>query len=328
MASIPRISLEQWRALMSVVDAGGYAQAALALHKSQSAVTYAVQKLESVLGVKAFEIQGRKAVLTRTGELLVRRARTLVEQANDIERAAKRMSAGWEADIRVAVEVIFPTWLVLSCLDRFGRESPHTRIELIESVLGGTPEALLQGRADIAITPQIPPGFLGDPLLRVRFVAVAHPEHALHRLNRALAPRDLRLHRHLTVRDSGIKRDSRAVSLDADQCWTVSELATSIKAARMGFGFAWFPEEQIREELANGTLKPLPLREGRERFAQLYLVFAEPEDAGPGMLRLAQLLREAVTAECPRQDTSEAAPVPGARRANAAGGRKKPRTGR
>ena len=46
-----RISLEQWRALIAVVDAGGYAQAAARLHKSQSAVTYAVKKLERLLGV-------------------------------------------------------------------------------------------------------------------------------------------------------------------------------------------------------------------------------------------------------------------------------------
>ena len=38
---VPHVSLEQWRALIAVVEAGGYAQAAEALHKSQSAVTYA-----------------------------------------------------------------------------------------------------------------------------------------------------------------------------------------------------------------------------------------------------------------------------------------------
>ena len=51
MASSPRISLEQWRSLLAVVDANGYAQAAAALHKSQSAVTYAVQKMEALLDV-------------------------------------------------------------------------------------------------------------------------------------------------------------------------------------------------------------------------------------------------------------------------------------
>jgi DNA-binding transcriptional LysR family regulator len=67
MADTPRISLEQWRALRAVVEAGGYAQAALALHKSQSAITYAVQKIESQLKIRLFELKGRKAQLTDGG---------------------------------------------------------------------------------------------------------------------------------------------------------------------------------------------------------------------------------------------------------------------
>ena len=102
------ITLEQWRCLVAVVEYGGYAQAAQHLHKSQSSVTYAVQKLESMLKVRAFEIQGRKAVLTPTGEMLCRRARALLEDAAGLERAAKKVSAGWEAEIRIAVEVLFP----------------------------------------------------------------------------------------------------------------------------------------------------------------------------------------------------------------------------
>ena len=78
MSNAPTISLDQWRALITVVDAGGYAQAAEVLHKSQSAVTYAVQKIESQLELKAFEIQGRKAILTPTGQMLYRRALALV----------------------------------------------------------------------------------------------------------------------------------------------------------------------------------------------------------------------------------------------------------
>ena len=68
--SAAHITLEQWRTLVSVVDDGGYAQAAARLHKTQSAVTYAVQKMESLLGVKVFKVEGRKAVLTPTGQLL------------------------------------------------------------------------------------------------------------------------------------------------------------------------------------------------------------------------------------------------------------------
>lgn len=294
----PRISLEQWQALVAVVDTDGYTRAAARLHKSQSAVTYAVQKLERLLDVKVFEIRGRKAVLTPTGQMLYRRARALLEEAASVEHSARTLSAGWEAEIGLAVEILFPTWLTLDILQRFGAESPQTRIELVESVRDGTTEALLQGKVDLAITPQVPPGFLGDLLLRMPLVLAANPRHPLHQLGRPLTLRDLRAHRQLVVRDTGSQRTSRSAFLEAKQRWTVSNMSTSIIAARAGYGFAWYPEDKIRDELANGTLRPLPLVEGSERVVDMYLVHADREAAGPGVRRLAELIRAGVAGDC------------------------------
>jgi len=297
MTDYPRISLEQWRALLAVVDAGGYAQAAAVLHKSQSAVTYAVQKMETLLGVKIFEVVGRKAHLTSTGEVLYRRAKSLLDEAGALEGAAGTLAAGWEPELRLSVEIIFPTWLLLQCFARFAEERPQTRLELYESVLSGTEEALLQRKVDLAICSQVPQGFIGDPLLRLRFVAAASLNHPLHQLGRELTLQDLRKHRHLIIRDTGSQRRSGSW-LGAEQSWTVSQKATSIHAAVMGLGFAWFPDETIRGELERGELKPLPLREGGERFGDLYLVFADRDYAGPGALRLAAIIREHVAGSC------------------------------
>ena len=306
--ALPHITLEQWRALIAVVDAGGYQQAAEMLNKSQSAVTYAVQKVQSLLGVQAFEIVGRKAVLTPTGQMLYRRARALVDEAGGLERAARTLSAGWEAEIGLAVEILFPTWLLFRCLERFGEESPMTRIEVLESVIRGTSEALIQHRADLAITPRVPPGFLGDPLQPLRLIAAAHPDHPLHHLGHPLTVQDLRQYRHLVVRDTGATRDRKTGTVEVDQRWTVSHMASSVEAACMGLGFAWFPEERIRAELDSGRLKPLPLREGGERWVQLYLVLADPDFAGPGTRRLAEIIRQAVAAECTRRQGADGPP--------------------
>ncbi len=224
-----------------IVDAGSYPQASESLHKSQSAVTYAVQKIESLLGVKAFEIQGGKAILTPTGQMLYRRALALVAEANDLEQAAHALSAGWEAEIHIAAEILFPSRLLLTCLERFGQESPGTRLQLIESVLGGTSDALLKEEVDLVISPQLPPGFLGDLLMRIKVIAVAHTDHPLHQYGRELTYRDLRAYRHVVVRDSGTKRDQRTATVEVDQRWTVSQVATSIQAVCMGYGFAWLP---------------------------------------------------------------------------------------
>lgn len=300
MTPNPRIGLDQWRALLAVVDAGGYAQAAGRLHKSQSTITYAVKKIEALLGVKVFQLRGRKAVLTEAGQVLSRRARTLLDEAGALERGAAAMAADWQPEIRLAVEILFPTWLLLECLEQFAAERPETRIELYESVLGGTDEALLEGRVDFAICSRLPTGRLGDHLARVRFVAAAHPEHPLHRLGRELTHRDLRRHRQLVIRDSGVQRRRAGAWLGAERRWTVSNKATSIRAATMGLGFAWYPEDGIRRELESGALKALPLREGAARWADLYLVFADPDYASRDELRLAQIIREAAARECAR----------------------------
>jgi DNA-binding transcriptional LysR family regulator len=292
---MPHITLEQWQSLIAVVDASGYAQAAEKLCKSQSAITYAVKKIESLLEIKAFEIQGRKAILTPTGQMLYRRALALIDEANGLERAAHRLSAGWEPVITIAAEVLFPSQMLLHCLERFGQESPHTRIELIESVLGGTSDALMKGEVDLAISPQLPPGFLGDLLMRVQLLAVAYAGHPLHQLGRKLSYLDLETYRHIVVRDSGSKRDQKAVTVEVDQRWTVSHVATSIHAVSKGYGFAWLPEQHIGEELRTGLLKPLPLREGGVREIPLYLIIASPDFAGPGVRRLKEIIRESVS---------------------------------
>jgi DNA-binding transcriptional LysR family regulator len=294
---IPRISLDQWIALVSVVESGSYAKAGEAIHKSQSTLTYAIQQLERLLDIKVFERKGRKAVLTAAGELLYRRGKRLVEEAARLEHAAGDLARGWEPEIRLAVDVAFPTWLLLKCFEEFGKERPECRIELYETVLAGHEDALNERRVDIAIGGIIPAGFVGDTLMPMRFVCAAAPSHPLHLLGRDLTLEDLRRERHLVIRDSSALRAYKAGWLNEVR-WTVTNKATSIRAAVMGLGFAWYPADSIREELESGRLKELPLREGRERHATLYLIYADREAAGPGTLRLAAIIGELAKKEC------------------------------
>jgi DNA-binding transcriptional LysR family regulator len=134
--------------------------------------------------------------------------------------------------------------------------------------------------------------------MRVRAIAVAHPDHPLHQLGRELTHRDLRQHRHIFIRDSGSQRTRSPGFQGAEQRWTVSHKATFIRALRMGLGYAWFPEDALRTELEEGSLKELPLREGGEKFAELYLVFADRDYAGRDAQRLAEIIRGSVDAQC------------------------------
>ena len=104
----PRVTLDQWRTLQAVVDHGGFAQAAEALHRSQSSVSYTVARMQDQLGVPLLRIDGRKAVLTDAGEVLLRRSRQLVKNASQLEDLAHHMEQGWEAEVRLVVDAAYP----------------------------------------------------------------------------------------------------------------------------------------------------------------------------------------------------------------------------
>ncbi|TVS12393.1 MAG: hypothetical protein EA417_17305 [Gammaproteobacteria bacterium] len=156
------------------------------------------------------------------------------------------------------------------CLEAFAQDCPDIQLELHESVLG-------------------------DPLMPANFVAMAAPAHPLLQLELEMILEDLRQHRHLLSRDSGSSRTRKLACQSAQTRWTMSHKATSFRAARMGLGFAWYPEEVIREELAAGQLVHLhlALAQGAQQAGALYLVFAGPDAAGPGAQRLAELIRNA-----------------------------------
>lgn len=289
-----RVTLAQWKTLAAVVDHGGFARAAEAIHKSPSTLNHAVHKLEEQLGVKVLEPVGRQVRLTEAGEMLLRRARQLIESAESLEDVAGRLAEGLEAEVVLAVDQLFPPDALARALAAFSDAYPHVRVQLHETVLNGGIELLYDGHADLVITALSPQGFLGEPLVTVRFIAVAHPEHPLHRLGRELDLRDLEQHRQLVVRDSALRQSVDAGWLKAEQRWTVSHLETSISMLERGLGFAWVPKTRLEAALREGRLTPLPLAAGALREAPLQLIYRDRDRAGPATRAMGANLVEAV----------------------------------
>lgn len=288
--AVPRVTLEQWRAFQAVVEFGGYAQAAEKIHKTQSTISYAVQKLEQSLGVKVLEVKGRKAHLTREGEVLLRRSRQLLDSAAAIERIADSLCRGVEARLDLSVDVVFPYRELLCVLAQFSEQYPSTRIELVESVLSGGYDLMLTGQLDLLVTTVVPPGFVGEPLMKLEFPCVASPSHPLNNLGRKATLEDLKQHRQIVTRDSGPQRRFSAPWLEAEQRWTVSNLSTAIKAIREGLGFAWVPRMQVEEDVQERRLSFVEMEEGSVRYGYLYLVYRDKDAAGPAACFLAQTI--------------------------------------
>jgi DNA-binding transcriptional LysR family regulator len=293
-----KVTLEQWRALLAVIDAGGYAKAAELLNKSQSAISYAISQLETALGVKVFQLQGRKAVASPAGELLYRRAKQLLEQAERLEKSAGCLSVQVEPLVKLAADIIIPPARVLQCLAIFAKDFPDTRVEVFESVLSGTEDALLQRQVDLAIGGRVPMGFMGEKLVTVVMHGVSSADHPLQLLGRPINDEDMRQHRQIIVRDSGQYRRHTEGWQEADQRWTVSHIKTSLDAIRLGLGYAWLPDAYTHDDILLGRLKYLPVEVGSVREVTTYLTFADRDFAGPATRRLAEILKEQLPKIC------------------------------
>ncbi len=285
-----RGTLEQWRFFVAVAEHGSYAKAATALNRSQSAINHAIHRLQEQLEVTLFVPQGRRVSLSDVGRGLLLRAQQLIESARTLELAGTTLQAGIEPTVVIAVDSIYPSCALLPAFSQWFERFPQTRLELIESLLSGTHEKLIDGTAHLAVTTQPPPGFLGERLLTLRFIPVAHPDHPLHRLGRPLRQADLSAQRQIVVRDSGEQRSIDAGWLGASQRLTVSTMSTRIQALKEGLGFSWMPRLKIVDELRNGELAPLPLADGGKFGVETFLVFRDRDAAGPATLALAAAL--------------------------------------
>lgn len=265
----------------AVVDYGGFNQAADVIHKSQSSIHHAVQKLETVLGVQLLEVKGRRVQLTSSGELMLRRANYLLEEAAKLEAIATNLSGGVESYLRVAIDAIFPPLLLYQVFESVSAQFPYLRIECFETILSGSNELLQAGSVELSITPFPIQSLFNEPLCAISFLSVAHYQHALHQLGRDLTFEDLKSHRQIVVRDSAQSQNQCSGWLGADQRWMVSNLQTSVDLVSRGFGFAWLPETIIQPLLDNKTLVPLRMRQGGKRKTQLYLQFEDADQLGP-----------------------------------------------
>lgn len=292
--SYPRVSLEQWRTLLAVVEQGGFAQAAKHLHRSQSAVSYAVQRLQENLGMPVMRLEGRRAVLTEAGEVVLRRARQLLRDADALEKLAQELGSGWEAEIRLVVDAAFPTDVLMNALHSFAPHDRGTRVLMQEVVLSGAMDALREGTADLVISAGMPESVLADELIEIEFLAVAHPDHPLHQLSRKLNYHDLRREMQIVIRDSGHHQVADRGWLESEHRWTVSSIDRAVSTVIRGLGFAWLPRHCLHTHLERGELKAVPLSQGQSYRTHLYLSYAHPEHVGPATRLLTRHLQDAV----------------------------------
>lgn len=269
-----RLTLDALAVLDAIDGQGSFAAAAAELHRVPSAITYQVHKLEQDLDVCLFDRRGHRAKLTPAGRELLQEGRRLLRAAGELELRIRRVATGWETDLRIAVDTMIPFKVLYPLLDRFYREcvqegTAPTRLRMGSEVLGGTWDALLDARADLAIG--APGEVPAAGRLRVRrlgeieMVFAVAPQHPLATLAEPLANAALQGHRIVAIADSSRVAPARSFGLlDGQDTLTVADAQAKLAAQVAGLGCGWLPRFLAAPAAAAGELvikqieEPLP----------------------------------------------------------------------
>lgn len=298
-----KTTLEQWRMFKAVIDHGGYAQASEAIHKSQSTISYGVKKLQDQLGVELLIIEGRKAILTNQGKLLLQRAEQLIAQAEGLDKTAAILGQGIEPVVSLALDMIYPQKHLYELLEQFSNAYPDTRIELHEFVMNGGADMLQKGEVDLLITANPPNTQENYFLHRERFIPVSSPEHPLQSF-KSLDYEDLINYRQVVIRASSQKQRQDSGWLGSNQRWTVTHGYTSRNIVKQGQAFAWLPESWIVDDLKEQNLKILPMTDDTSRYEDLYLVPSAKVSQGPATQHLMELILSLRESQTPENQTT------------------------
>lgn len=250
------ISLDQMRTFIAVADHGGLSAAARAMGRAQSAVTYAVQKLEAEAGVRLFDRTGYRAELTEAGRALLPNARQILEALDGFRAQAAGMRAGLEAELSLVVEAMFPMTRLVGALREFQARFPtvHTRVQVAS--LGATHAAVLKGEADLGLIVMGAADLAGlqvAPVTELQLVAVAAPSHPLARASGPLTPDMLREHLQLVLSDR-LSNGAPDRGVFAARTWRLGDLGAKHEMLRAGVGWGSLPGHMVEDDLAAGRL--------------------------------------------------------------------------
>lgn len=271
--SAPALDLAHLRAFHAVVRAGGFSAAAERLHRTQSAVSHAVNKLERSAKVRLLDRRGRRVVPTAEGKLLNEACERVFATLEEAQEALQRERKRAEGRIRLGATVEFGTSVLMRHIRPFLEAHPGIEMDFVLSHDLLTP--LLRDDVDLAIdcVAHPSPELERTPLFREAYMVACAPDYlAAHRIEE---PADLARCTVLSIdkgctwweRFLGTFPKSRRPAFG--RVVAINHIRGLITAASSGLGVLLAPSYSLKGELDSGALVPLfpAIRPLEDRFA-------------------------------------------------------------
>ena len=290
-------SLRQLQYAVAVADARSFRRAAEQCGVSQPSLSAQLAQLERALGVRLFERDRRRVLLTPAGEDLIERARRVLVDADDLVDAARRLGDPLAGTLAIGVIPTVSPYLLPTAAPAIRRAHPRLNVRWLEDKTENLARELHAGRLDAALLAL--EADLGGPLKREvigrdPFVLAAPRAHPLGKPARPASLSELR-GAHLLLLDDGhcLRDQALAVCAGArteELAFRATSLPTLAQMVSAGAGVTLLPRMAVATESRRAHLAVRPLSDERA-FRTLALVWRPTSPSGPALRKLAATIR-------------------------------------
>jgi DNA-binding transcriptional LysR family regulator len=274
------MDLGQLEVFLAVAREGKFSRAAEKLHRTQSAVSQSIHKLEEDVGEPLFDRSSRDGLLTDAGRVLQEYAERLLNLRTDAIGTLAELRELQRGKLTIAANE-FTALYLLPVLAEFRRLHPMIRILVQRSLGSQIPSDVLRHNSELGVLTYDPeePQLHSIVVYLDELVFVAPPTHPLAAESevsiRQLGAESFVAHivsspyREKVIQ--GFKRHKTPLHMDVE----LPTLQAIKRFVAMGNGVALLPEISVENELARGELVRIPVRELRLH-RKLRLIYRKP----------------------------------------------------
>ncbi len=292
---IDPLTLDQMRVLIAVAEAGSFSAAARRLGRVQSAISQAVQAMETTLGVPLFDRSTKTPTLTDAGAAILEDARAIVRSAAALRARAQSIASDVEAELTLAVDTTFPMPLLMRSLEALRGAFPLLPATVFTESLGGAQETLLSGAARMAILPlreNLTPELSAEFLTTMPLVPVVAAGHPLASAPEPIRRETLEPQVQLVLTGRSAYAQNMRGGIVSHHLWRFADLSTRLEFLLAGFGWCSMPQHLVADHIEAGRLKRLVLAETEPVEFKVYVARERGRELGRAGKWLIADLRE------------------------------------
>jgi DNA-binding transcriptional LysR family regulator len=262
------MDLYQLEAFVAVAQEHSFSRAALRLHRTQSAVSQTIGKLEELLGEKVFERSSRDGTMTAAGKVLLGYAEELLNLRERARDAIGELRSLHEGKLTVAANE-FTSLCLLPALHMYHRMHPSIKIQVQRSLAGDIPRQILMHQVEFGVLSFKPEDeqLSSTIFYRDDLVFVVYPGHSLATADKvsihdlgaeSFVAHNVESPMRIKVIEA-FKKTRTTLHMDVE----LPTLSSIKEFVRMGNGVALVPRMSVEGELQRGELVAISVDELR-----------------------------------------------------------------